>query len=144
MPRRLITIAVALFALAVAASEKPPQTIETLKARAESTTDKHKQIDLYLDLAKLELESANDSYNNNAEQARSLFLDSARSGDLAAQAALESNHRLKRTEIKLRELSHRMTDIRRTWAFEDRAPLDPAIQKIETARTKLLDRMFQK
>jgi methyl-accepting chemotaxis protein len=142
--RTLTIFVIVSLALLSVAKEKVPETIDQLKARAAATTDKRKQIDLYLELSKRELESANDVYNTNVEQARTLFEDSSQSAEKAAHAALESNHKLKQTEIKLRELSHRMSDIRRTWAFEDRAPLDPAIQRVETARTKLLDRMFQK
>ena len=135
-----VFIGIALFS---AAKEKPAETIEQLKARAESA-DKKKQIDLYADLAQRQLEAANDAYNTNIDRAKTLFTASAKSAELAAQAALDANHKLKNTEIRLRELSHRMSDIRRTWAFEDRAPLDPDIQRVEAARNKLLDRMFQK
>lgn len=142
MRKLIITVVLAttLFSLA---SEKPADPIEALQARAEKA-DKKKQVELYMELAKLQLETADTQYNSNAEQARTLFHDSAKSAGLAAQAALDSNHKLKRTEIELRELSLHMSDVRRNWAFEDRAPLDPAIQSVEAARTKLLDRMFQK
>jgi len=143
MMRTLLIAAVVGLTLLPAYSDKPPETLAQLKARAEAS-DKHKQADLYLELAKREAEAANETYNTNADQAKELFEDSAKSAELSSQAALESNHKLKQIEIKLRELSHRLSDIRKTWAFEDRAPLDPAIQRVETARTKLLDRMFQK
>jgi len=135
-----VMIGAAWFCLA---AQKPGETIDQLKARA-AASDKSKQVELYSELSKRQLESANELYNTNAEQARDRFLEAVKSAELAAQASLDSNHRLKQTEIKLRELSHRMSDIRKTWAFEDRAPLDPAIQRVEAARTKLLDRMFKK
>jgi hypothetical protein len=125
------------------AKDKPPETVEQLKARADAA-EKHKQPELYAELASRQLEAADQQYSSNVEQAKALFLASAQSAELSSQAALDGNHKLKQTEIKLRELSHRMSDIRRTWAFEDRAPLDPAVLRVETARNKLLDRMFQK
>ena len=130
-------------ALLASAKTKANETIDELRTRAASA-DKHKQTELYAELAKRELEEADSIYNNDAEKAKSLFGDSAKDAEIASQASLESNHRLKQTEISLRELEHRMSDVRRNWAFEDRAALDPSIQKVETARTKLLDRMFQK
>ena len=141
--RKSLILLIVGTALLLPAAEKVSPTIEQMKAKAASA-DKTKQPELYMELAKVQLESSNDIYNANADQARDLFMDAANSAELASKAAIESNKKLKKTEINLRELSHRMSDIRRTWAFEDRAPLDPAIQRVEAARTKLLDRMFQK
>jgi len=142
MRKVLIAVLVGVTLLALA-KEKSSETIDQLKARA-AAADAHKQAELYAELAERQLEAANEQYNTNVDQAKVLFEASAQSAEQASQAALDANHKLKQTEIKLRELSHRMSDIRRTWAFEDRAPLDPAIQRVEAARNKLLDRMFQK
>lgn len=141
--RKVLIVAMLVSALTASAKSKIPETIAELKARA-AAADKHKQAELYAELANRELEAADSTYNTDIEKAKVLFLDSAKDGELSSQAALDTNHRLKQTEISLRELEHRMSDIRRSWAFEDRAALDPAIQRVETARSKLLDRMFQK
>ena len=141
--RKVLIVAMLLTAWMASAKSKAPETIEELKARA-AAADKHKQTELYAELAKRELEDADSAYNTDAEKAKALFNESAKDAELSSQAALDSNHRLKQTEISLRELGHRMSDMRRNWAFEDRSALDPAIQRVETARSKLLDRMFQK
>lgn len=141
--RKLLILVMLAAAVASFAGDKPQEPIDQLQARA-AAADKKKQVDLYMDLAQRQIETANDAYNTNADQAKKLFDDAAKSAIVAAQAALDANHKLKRTEIRLRELSLRMSDIRKTWAFEDRAPLDPSIQSVEAARNKLLDRMFQK
>jgi hypothetical protein len=140
---RKLLIVVMLVTAVVAVGRDKPQTIDQLQAKAESAKIK-KQVDLYADLAKLQLDTSDTVYNTNADKAKQLFKDAAKSGVMAAQAALETNHKLKKTEIRLRELSYHMSEIRKTWAFEDRAPLDSAIQSIEAARSKLLDRMFKK
>lgn len=141
--RKLLTIVMLAAVVASFAADKAQESIDQLQSRA-AAADKKKQVDLYMDLAQRQLESSNDAYNSNADQAKRLFEASGKSAVMAAQAAIESNHKLKRTEIRLRELSFRMSEIRKTWAFEDRAPLDPSIQSVEAARNKLLDRMFQK
>jgi len=141
--RKLLIVVMIATALLSVAATKQPETIDQLKTRA-AASDKPKQAELYIELAKRQLEAANDQYNTNVDQAKASFEESAKSAELSSQASLESNHKLKQIEIKLRELSHRMSDVRKTWAFEDRAPLDPAIQRVEAARNKLLDRMFQK
>lgn len=140
---RKLLIVVMLVTAVVAVGRDKPQSIDQLQARADAAKVK-KQVDLYADLAKLQLDTSDTVYNTNADKAKQLFKDAAKSGVMAAQAALESNHKLKKTEIRLRELSFHMSEIRKTWAFEDRAPLDSAIQSIESARNKLLDRMFKK
>jgi len=142
MRKLLIAVILAVTVVALA-HDKPQETLDQLQARA-AAADKKKQVDLYADLAQRQLEAADATYNTSVEQAKTLFKDSAKSAVMAAQAALDANHKLKKTEIRLRELSLHMSNIRETWAFEDRAALAPAIQSVEASRTKLLDRMFQK
>src|SRR5215472_2544137 len=115
--RKLLILVLLATSVASMAADKPRETIEELQTRA-AGADKKKQVDLYMDIAQRELESANDVYNNNADQAKKLFEQAGKSAVTAAQAALDSNHKLKQTEIRLRELSFRMSDIRKTWAFE--------------------------
>ena len=141
--RKLFIFAMIAIALLATAKDKTPESIDQLTARA-AAADKHKQTELYPELANRELDAADAAYNTDVEKAKALFNQSAKDAVIAANAALESNHRLKQTEISLREIGHRMLDIRRSWAFEDRAPLDGAIQLVEDARNKLLDRMFKK
>ncbi|HUN89297.1 MAG TPA: hypothetical protein VMU28_10925 [Terriglobales bacterium] len=141
--RKFFIVAMVAVALLATAKDKSNETIDQLRVRA-AAADKRKQTDLYAELAKRELEEADSTYNTDAEKAKALFNQSAKDAEVASQAAIDANHRLKQTEISLRELEHRMSDMRRSWAFDDRAGLDPAIQRVEAARTKLLDRMFQK
>jgi hypothetical protein len=140
---RKLVVAVIIFGIALAASAKELETIDQLKARA-AAAEKNKQPELYSRLAKQQLEAANDVYETHADVARNLMAESAESAERAAMASMESHKREKKTEIELRELAKRMDDIGRTWAFDDRAPVKAAIQRVETARSKLLDRMFQK
>jgi len=140
--RKLLVLVILVSAVG-AASGKKPESIDQLAARAAAAKTK-KQVDLYVELAKRQLDASDSVYNTSADKAKQLFKDAAKSGVMAAQAALDSNHKLKKTEIRLRELSFHMSEIRKTWAFEDRAPLDADIQSVESARNKLLDRMFKK
>jgi hypothetical protein len=140
--RKLVTAAIIL-GIALVASAKEAETIDQLKARA-AAAEKNKQPELYSRLAKMQLEAANSVYETHADSARNLVVDSADSAEKAAMASVESKKREKKTEIELRELAKRMDDVARTWAFDDRAPVKSAIERVETARSKLLDRMFQK
>jgi|SRR4051812_27251166 hypothetical protein len=141
--RKLFLAIFIVFGIALVASAKEPETIDQLKARA-ATAEQNKQPELYSKLAKEQLEAANEVYGSNAEQARKLIDDTADSAEKASKASLASGKRQKKTEIDLRQLAKRMDDIGRSWAFDDRAPVKAAMDRVESARSKILDRMFEK
>jgi hypothetical protein len=122
---------------------KDKETVDDLKAKV-ATAEKPKQAEIYTEIAKLQLKAADDTYSTNPEAARALFEDSVQAAEKAATASIEAGKRLKQVEIDLRKLSHHVEEIRQSWAFDDRPPLDAGVQRIDAARTKLLDRMFKK
>ena len=143
MNMRKLMIAIVICGIAVAAAGKTPETIDQLKAQAQSA-EKGKKAELYAKLAEMQAEAANNAYNTSAEQARQLIQDCGDSAEKASQASLDSGKRQKKTEIDLRQLYKRLDDIAKTWNFDDRAPVKDAMQRVEAARSKLLDRMFEK
>ena len=140
MMRTLVIALILGTSLIAAAKEK---TMAELKEEIAKADDK-KQAELYAKLAAMQVEAANDVYNTNVEQARSMVEQATDSAERAASASLEAGKREKKTEIDLRKLENRMEDVIRTWAFEDRSRVKACIDRIETARSKLLDRMFKK
>ena len=140
---RRLFLTLVIFGFALGCFAKEPETLDQLKARA-ADADINKQPELFSKLAKQQLEAANDTYSTNVEQARTLITDVADSAEKASATSIKSGRREKKTEIDLRQLGKRMDDISRTWAFEDRAPLKAAAERVEAARSKLLDRMFEK
>jgi hypothetical protein len=140
---RKLMIAIMICGVALVSAAKEPETIDQVKAKAEAA-EKGKKAELYAKLAAMEAEAANNAYNTNAEQARQLIQDCAGSAEKASQASLDSGKRQKKTEIDLRQLYKRLDDIQKTWNFDDRAPVKEVMQRVEAARSKLLDRMFEK
>ena len=128
---------------ALLASAKEPETIEQLKARLQSA-DRNKQVELYMDLATLQVNEADKAYNSDVEKAKQLMEEGTQSAEKAGQGSVETGKHMKRTEIDLRKLEKRMEDIRRSWAVEDREPIEPEIKRVEAVRSKLLDRMFRR
>lgn len=128
---------------ALFASAKEPETIDQLKARIQSA-DAKKQVELYMDLAKLQVNAADTAYNGDVDKAKQLMEEGTQSAERAGQGSLETGKHMKQTEIELRKLEKRMEDIRRSWAVEDREPIEPQIKRVESVRSKLLDRMFRK
>jgi hypothetical protein len=60
----------------------------------------------------------------------------------ARDAASKSGKKLKPTEIAVRKMAHKLRDMKRTLSFEDQAPVQDAIDRLEHVRTDLLTRMF--
>lgn len=143
MKMRNLMIVIMICGVALATAAKERETIEQLKAHAEAA-ENGKRAELYAKLAALQAQTADTAYNTNADQARQLIRDSADSAEKASQASLDSGKRQKKTEIDLRQLYKRLDDIAKTWNFDDRAPVKDAMQRVEAARSKLLDRMFEK
>lgn len=137
------TFIVLLIFSAIFASAKEPQTVDQLKARLQSA-DAKKQVELYMDLATLQVNEADKAYNSDAEKAKQLMEEGTQAAEKAGQGAVDTGKHMKRTEIELRKLEKRMEDIRRSWAVEDREPIEPEIKRVEAVRSKLLDRMFRK
>jgi uncharacterized tellurite resistance protein B-like protein len=141
IPRRFL--AMAIVGLALFPQARTADTLDQLRSRAASA-DKGHQPELYSELALKEADAADQAYNTSADTARKLLEESVTAAEKAADAAVETGKRLKRTEIDLRKVSERLESIRRSWAFDDRGPVTAGIQKVEAARSKLLDRMFRK
>jgi len=140
MRKSLLTF---LILSALLASAKEPETIEHLKSRIQSA-DRNKQIELYMDLATLQVNEADKTYNNDPDKAKQLIEEGVQSAEKAGHGSLETGKHMKQIEIDLRKLEKRLEDIRRSWALEDREPIEPGIKRVEAARSKLLDRMFRK
>lgn len=60
----------------------------------------------------------------------------------AANEVMDTHKRQKETEIALRRLSMRITDIAKTLNFEDREPVQRDARQIEDIRERLLNAMF--
>jgi hypothetical protein len=138
-----VLITALLLNSAVASAANDAETIEQLQARAQSA-EKNKQPELYVELSRRQMEAANDQYNTNAEQARTILEEGTKSGEIAAQTSVDTGKHLKKVEIELRKITTRLVNMQRTWAFEDQQAVQVAIQRIDAARTKLLERMFRK
>ena len=60
----------------------------------------------------------------------------------ARDAAAQTKKHLKNVEIDVRKMAEKLRDIKRTLAFDDQAPIDQAIRRLEDIRTSLLKEMF--
>lgn len=120
------------------------ESIPQLLAKAESARVEDRA-PLYTEIAERRLHNADDLYNQGkVDEAQAAVSDVVNYSDKAANAAKETGKKLKNTEISVRKMIEKLRDIKRSLALEDQAPVQAAIDRLETFRTSLLNRMFGK
>ena len=128
-----------LLSVLALASDQPAAD---LKARADAAQGGERAT-LSLEYAHRQLEDANKLYSQGeVEKAEAEITEVLAYSHKAADAASSSGKRLKQTEIELRKLEHRMSDIGKSLNIDDRPPLEKAVQELEQVRADLLAKMW--
>ncbi len=139
--RYLALILLLLASIALLAKE---QSLAELKQQAESARE-GKQVELLLKVAQMQLQAVDAAYSGgNTDQAQLALRDVVSYATRAAQVASDSGKKMKQAEINVRKISARLQDIARSLSFDDRPPVNTAVDTLEKARTDLLARMFRK
>ncbi|MGZ4824071.1 MAG: hypothetical protein ACXVZT_05575 [Terriglobales bacterium] len=142
MKKTFLILAVLLAAVAWASDKQ--ESVDSLKARLAKTPPKE-QVELLLRITERQVEAMDKAFTEgNIEVAQAALADVQKYGVEAANTSAQSGKRMKQTEIALRKMTLRMESIRKTLEVDDRPPVAEAIQKIENARSELLNRMFRK
>jgi hypothetical protein len=140
MKKLLIIVLMVLAAIALADDD----AVETLKARVDRVNPKD-QVELCTKIAERQIDALDKAYNEgNIQHAQAALTDIVNYGVKAADTSSQTGKRMKNTEITMRRMTARLEAIRKTLDIDDRPPVGDAIQKLETARTELLNRMFRK
>jgi polyhydroxyalkanoate synthesis regulator phasin len=140
--RRLSTILVML-ALALTAVAKET-TIQELVARADAAPPGDRPA-LYVEIAERQLKSADDFYNEGkVTEAQTAVQDVVTYSSKAHDAAIQSNKKLKHTELAVRQMARRMRDLKHTLNFEDQPPVQAAADRLQNLADDLLSHMFGK
>ena len=141
MRRLTILLLLMTFAVALRAAAKD-ETVDELKSRFASARPEDRP-ELAVRIAQHQLRAADKLYaDGKVESARAAVEDIASYSEKARDAAIETKKRLKNVEIDVRKMAEKLRDIKRTLAFEDQAPLEEAIRRMEDVRTTLLKEMF--
>ena len=141
MRKAFLLIAVVLTA-SLAGWPKNEETLEQLKARAE-TTNLEERTGVCVRIAEQQLKAMDKSFTEGKpDEARVELKDVVTYSEKARDAATQSGKKLKATEIAVRKMARKLQDIKRTVAFEDQGPIQDAIDHLERVRTDLLARMF--
>jgi hypothetical protein len=131
-------LVLALAGVALAANESTAE----LKARADSSTGAE-QAKLCLEYAHRLLTEANTLFNQgDLEKGQAEIREVVEYAHKGANAASASGKHVKETEIDLRKLAKRMHDIGQSLSFEDREPVQKAVDEIEQIRSDLMVKMW--
>jgi hypothetical protein len=99
--------------------------------------------ELCVDAAKQLAELSNDYFTvGKVDEAHAAMKDAGRLAEKAGQASVSSKKRRKQTEIALRKLEKRISDIEQTLNFEDRPPIHDIVKRIDKLRSDILMSMF--
>src|SRR5205823_3200445 len=101
-----------LCAASLACFGRRDETIEQLVARAEAAA-LPQQSDLFLEVAERQLKAAVEDFRSNKDdQGRAALDDIVKYSDKAHSASIKANKKQKHTEIKLRQISTKLRDIK--------------------------------
>jgi len=112
-------------------------SLEELKARVEHAKP-DERTSLCIQIAERQVEASNKLYTDGKTAEAEAAIHDVIS--YAQQASESAGH----TEIAMRKMSHRLSDIKRTLPFEDQASVQSAVETLDKIRTDLLSRMFGK
>jgi hypothetical protein len=142
MTKFLGTVALVVVALGALSFGKKEETLEQLIERAKAARP-DQQAGLYMEIAERQVKSAMDASKANQHDAfRAQLKDAVDSCDKAHAAALHTNKHIKSTEIKIRRISSHLQNIKLDMDIDDQAPVQAAVDQLETFRTELLKGMF--
>jgi len=135
-------VALVLMAIAVASSGKKEETLQQLIARADAAKP-DQQPDLYVEIAERQMKSLLDaSHDERWAEFRVTLQDVVKYCDRAQETAIQSKKKVKRTEIKIRQISVRLRNIKFDVDADDQASVQAAVDKLEHFRAELFRSMF--
>jgi hypothetical protein len=135
-------VALVLVALAVASAGKKEETLEQLIARADAARP-DQQPDLYVEIAERQMKSLLDaSHDERWAEFRVTLQDVIKYCDRAQATAIQSKKKVKRTEIKIRQIALRLRNMKFDVDADDQPSVQAAVDKLEHYRAELFKSMF--
>ncbi len=139
-----VAIVALLAALAAKAAPTAPSTVEELKTKLASASvgDRPR---LCVQIAQLQLTETDKLYaGTQDEKARVSLADVVTYSELARDYAIQSHKYQKQTEIAVRGMARKLTQLMHSLAHDDQAPVQDAVKQLERVRDDLLMSMFPK
>lgn len=130
-------------ALAIPAPRNDPN-IDGLKARISSANPGEKP-HLCVQIAQMRLDEADKLYaSGDLEKAQAALTDVVAYSELARDYSIQSHKYQKQSEIAVRRMARKLTDILHTLAQPDQGAVKEAVTRLNRVRDDLLNSMFSK
>jgi hypothetical protein len=118
------------------------QSVETLKAKLANAPEKD-GVEISIHIAEQQVGNADKFYKEgNAGAGQAAVEDVAAYSEKARDFAVALKKHSKNVEIATRKMVARLRDVKHALAYEDQAPVDRAILRLENVRTAMLQEMF--
>jgi hypothetical protein len=119
-------------------------TVDDLKAKLSSASVREKP-HICIDIAQLQLAEADKLYAaSDIPQAQAALTDVVTYAELARDYAIQSHKYQKQSEIAVRAMTRKLTDVLHTLGHDDQAAVKDALSHLERVRDDLLASMFKK
>jgi hypothetical protein len=142
MVKYLGAVTLVFLVFTAAASGKKEETLEQLIARADAAKP-DQQPELYVEIAERQLKALADSSKDERwEEFRVELQQVVKYCDRAQATAVQSKKKVKRTEIKIRQISQRLRDLKLNVDPDDQPTVQAAVDKLEHFRAELFRSMF--
>jgi hypothetical protein len=143
---RIAALGLLLSALAVpamvAGGDQP--TIEELKGRVANSSVGERPV-LCIHISERQLDAADKFYvAGDSEQGKAALVDVVAFSELARDYAIQSHKHEKPSEIAIRKMTRKLTNMKHTAAHEDQDQIQTTIDRLERIRDDLLAAMFPK
>jgi hypothetical protein len=131
-----------LFAASAPGSEGP--ALEDLKGRVANASIADRP-PLCLQISELQIGAAGRFYDmGDIEQAKAALTDVVAFSELARDYSIQSHRHEKNSEIAIRKMTRKLTDLKHTVSHEDQEQVQKAIDRLQRIRDDLLVAMFPK
>jgi hypothetical protein len=142
MTGRVFSILIFLAAASLASAARQQESLEQLMAKADAASS-GQQADLSLEVAERETKLTIEAFKaGRVEEGRASLQQIMKYADKAHSAAIQSRKRLKHTEIKMRQITGHLRDLKVNVDADDQPMVQAVVDKLEEFRTQMLRSMF--
>ena len=140
----MVAVVMAGFAMTAGALPAADPMVDALKARV-TTAGIGDRPHLCVQIAEHQLAEADKLYTAaDVDQAQTMLTDVVAYSELARDYSIQSHKYQKQTEIAVRVMTRKLTEVMHTLAHDDQGPLREAISHLQRVRDDLLASMFKK
>jgi hypothetical protein len=138
----LLLLLTTLAALGAAAVPRTEPTVEELKSRV-SSANVGERPRLCVEIAQKQLNATDKLYQtDDVAKAQAALTDVVAFSELARDYAIQSHKRQKETEIAVRVMARRLSDMLHLLGHEEQVPVRNAVNRLQRVRDDLLMAMF--